>query len=267
MKPGRALIVLVTLFLLLETRLLGNGGAWQTGVPVTGNGAASDQKKSTNVTIEDEKLTIDLHQEFAALEVRYRMRNTGGEVAQDFFFPVERWAESEDEGGNTMTDLEGYAITADGGELKSENVDAKGEKPKAEKDPSWGEFSPGTRLWKKSSIPFAQGQTREILIRYHSPYAAIQSSVSDDGHSDEFYFRYSLSPAATWKGPIGKGRITVNYLHSRPEEISIVKPKDRFKKVTDTEFAWEFQNLKPTLADDMKIVVHPAYDTYPAEPN
>ena len=36
------------------------------GVPVTGNGAASDQKKSTNVTIEDEKLTIDLHQEFAS---------------------------------------------------------------------------------------------------------------------------------------------------------------------------------------------------------
>jgi hypothetical protein len=32
---------------------------------VTGNAAASDQKKSTNVTIEDEKLTIDLHQEFA----------------------------------------------------------------------------------------------------------------------------------------------------------------------------------------------------------
>ena len=78
------------------------------------------------------------------------------------------------------------------------------------------------------------------------------------------YFRYSLSPAATWKGPIGKGKITVNYLHPRPEEISIKKPKDRFKKVSDTKYEWEFKNLKPTLADDMKIVVHPAYDTYPA---
>jgi hypothetical protein len=35
-------------------------------VPVTGNASASDQKKSTNVTIEDEKLTIDLHQEIRA---------------------------------------------------------------------------------------------------------------------------------------------------------------------------------------------------------
>jgi hypothetical protein len=264
MISTRVLVATASLLLLTHS-LLANGGAWQTGVPVTGNGAASDQKRATNVTIEDEKLVIELHQEFAAVEVRYRMRNTGGEVAQDFFFPVERWAEPDGEtGDNMVTDLKGYAIAADGAELKWQNVDAKGEKPKPVTDPHWGEFKAATRLWKKSTIPFAQGQTREILIRYHSPYAANQSSVSDDGHSDEMYFRYSLSPAATWKGPIGKGKITVNYLHPRPEEISIRKPKDRFKKVSDTKYEWEFQNLKPTLADDMKIVVHPAYDTYPA---
>lgn len=262
----RLWILAVSVFVLVPAELFGNGGAWQTGVPLTGNGAASDQKKSTNVTIEDEKLTIDLHQEFAAVEVRYRMKNTGGQVDQDFFFPVERWAPSEGEDAPTAKiDLEGYVITADAAELKFDDVDAKGEKPKAEKDSrGWGDFQPGTRLWKKSVIPFTQGQTREIVIRYRSPYAANQSSVSDDGHSDEMYFRYSLSPAATWKGPIGKGKITVNYLHPRPEEISITKPKDRFKKISDTQFVWEFQNLKPTLADDIKIVAHPAYDTYPA---
>jgi hypothetical protein len=265
MTSKRVLVIPAFLFLLTDTPLLGNGGAWQTGVPVTGNAAATDQKKTTNVTIEDEKLTIDLHQEFAAVEVRYRMKNTGGQVDQDFFFPVERWAESDDEAGNTLTDLEGYSISADGAELKFETVDAKGAKPKAEKDAhGWGDFKLGVRLWKKSSIPFAQGQTREVLIRYRSPYAANQSGVSDDSHSEELYFRYSLSPAATWKGPIGKGKITINYLHPRPEEIAITKPKDRFKKVGDTQFVWEFQNLKPTLADDMKIVVHPPRDTYPA---
>jgi hypothetical protein len=257
--------------LLAISSLFGNGGAWQTGVPLTGNGAATDQKKTTNVTIEEENLTIDLHQEFAAVEVHYRMKNTGGQVEQDFFFPVERWGESDSgEGGLDLpTDLEGYTIDADGAALKVETVNAKGEKPKAEKDPSWGDLPQGKRLWKKSTIPFTQGQTREILIRYHSPYAANQSSVSDDSHSAALYFRYSLSPAATWKGPIGKGKVTVNYLHPRPEEISIAKPKNRFKKISDSQFVWEFQNLKPTLADDMKIVVHPAYDTYhfrPEEP-
>ena len=265
MKTKRVLIAVGAITLLAPSSLFGNGGAWQTGVPLTGNGAATDQKKSTNVTIEEEKLTIDLHQEFAAVEVRYRMKNTGGQVDQDFFFPVERWAESDGEdAGSARIDLEGYAISADGTELKFENVDAKGEKLKAETSRGWGDFKPGTRLWKKSVIPFTRDQTREIVIRYHSPYAANQSSVSDDGHSDDLYFRYSLSPAATWKGPIGKGKITVNYLHPRPEEISITKPKDRFKKATDTQFAWEFQNLKPTLADDLKIIVHPGYDTYPA---
>lgn len=251
------------LLLVANTRSFGNGGAWQTGVPVTGNAAATDEKRATNVTIEDEKLVIDLHQEFAAVEVRYRMRNTGGQVEQDFFFPVERWAESDGETSDHMVlDLEGYAITADGAELKWQDVDAKGEQPKPTKVPRFGEFKAGTRIWKKSSIPFAAGQTREILIRYRSAYAANQSAVSDDGHSDEAYFRYSLSPAATWKGPIGKGKVTVNYLHPRPEEIIITKPKDRFKKINATKSEWDFHDLKPTLADDIKIVVHPAYDTY-----
>jgi hypothetical protein len=259
----RLFVLTISLLFLSEIRLLANGGAWQTGVPVTGNAAASDQKKSTNVTIEDEKLVIDLHQEFAAVEVRYRMKNTGGEVAQDFFFPVERWAPSDGEdAGTAETDLQGYVIAADGAELKWEDVDAKGEKPKPVKDPRWGEFQPGSRLWKKSSIPFGPGQTREVVIRYRSPYAASEGSVSDDSHSSEAYFRYSLAPAATWKGPIGQGRVTINYLHPRPEEISITKPKDRFKKVSETQFEWNFQDLKPTLADDIKVVVHPGYETY-----
>src|SRR3954470_12940793 len=134
-------LIVSTILLMVANSLLGNGGAWQTGVPLTGNGAATDQKKTTNITIEDEKLTIDLHQEFAAVEVRYRMKNTGGQVDQDFFFPVERWAESDGEdAGSAKVDLEGYGIIADGTELKVETVNAKGEKPAPVKDKHWGDF-------------------------------------------------------------------------------------------------------------------------------
>jgi hypothetical protein len=254
-------IATVSLLLLVHAQMLANGGASQAGVPNTGNGAASDQKKTTEVTIEDENLTIDLHQEFAAVEVRYRMRNTGPQVEQDFFFPVERWAEGDE---TKPTDLKDYRIAADGMELKSETVAAKGEKPKPVSDPHWGAFPPAIRFWKKSQIPFARGQTREISIRYRAEYAMIESSVSDDGHYGEAIFYYSLSPAATWKGPIAKGKITVNILHPRPEEVIVSKPKDRFKKINATQMTWDFRNLKPTLADNLKIVVHPAYDTYQA---
>jgi hypothetical protein len=249
-----------------NTSLLANGGAWQTGVPETGNGAASDQKKTTEVTIEEEKLTIDLHQEFATVEVRYRMKNTGPQVEQDFFFPMERWTASESEtgeGANTKTDLEGYRIAADGTELKSANVDAKGvQKPKPVVDEHWGEFSPAKRLWKKSRIPFAKGQTREVVIRYRSGYAGTEGGVSDDAYSSDAVFQYLLSPAATWKGSIRKGTITINVLHPRPEEVVVSKPKERFKKVNATRFQWDFRDLKPTLADDIKIIAHPAYQSY-----
>jgi hypothetical protein len=77
-------------------------------------------------------------------------------------------------------------------------------------------------------------------------------------------FAYSLSPAATWKGPIGKGKIDINILHPEPEDVSIEKPKDRFKRTSDTHYEWTFENLKPALADDIRIVAHSKYDRYMA---
>src|SRR6476661_3264107 len=96
----RSLAFTLTSAFIPMASLLANGGAWQIGVPLTGNAAASDKERSTNVVIEEENLTIDLHQEFAAVEVHYRMHNTGPKVLQDFFFPVERWALAEGEADN-----------------------------------------------------------------------------------------------------------------------------------------------------------------------
>lgn len=245
--------------------LLANGGAWQVGVPSTGNAAPSDQKHSTEVTIEEENLTIDLHQEFAAIEVRYRMKNTGPKVTQNFFFPVELWVLEEGETSNPSemrADLEGYQITADKGELKWKNVPSS-EKPAVVKDEHWGEFPPATKLWKKSEIPFAPNQTREIVIRYQVGYSGSDGSVSDDGHSSDHLLVYSLSPAATWKGAIAKGKVIVNVLLPMPEEVQIVTPKDRFEKVSETRYEWSFADLEPTLDDDIKIIAHPKQDTYP----
>lgn len=259
MRATRVLITIAALVSVASVRLLANGGAEQTGVPETGNGAASDHKRVTEVTIEEESLKIDLHQEFAAVEVHYRMKNTGPSISQDFFFPVELWMENDNK---KVTDLEGYRIAVDGAELDVQTVESE-EKPKPVVDKLWGQFHASVRIWKKSQIPFERGQIREVFIRYRAGYSVIQSFVSDDSHYSDALFHYSLSPAATWKGPIGKGKITVNILHARPEEVTISKPKDRFKKVTATQFVWDFRDLRPTLADNIRIVVHPAYESYP----
>ena len=103
--------------------LFGNGGAWQTGIIGTGNVRNSDKDRHTDVTIENENVKIDLHREHAAVEVRYRMHNTGPKVQQEFFFPVERWGKNDSADGEIKeTKLENYRITVDGKELKATDV-------------------------------------------------------------------------------------------------------------------------------------------------
>ena len=282
--------------------LFGNGGAWQTGVPGTGAASASNKSQKTDVTIENEMLKIDLHPEYAEVTVRYRMHNTGPKAQQDFFFPVERWGANPDSDNQGKSDdIDRYQISVDGKELKWINVagpkqesretkegtrqakessgteeetsEAKEESSEAEEEGSEGdETTSGSfwqqelstiKSWKKSVIPFDRNQTRDVAIHYKARYAENDESVSDDSHISNATFAYSLSPAATWKGPIGKGKIEINILHPEPEDVSIEKPKERFKKISDTRYEWDFENLKPTMADDIRIVAHSKYDSYP----
>src|SRR5881227_3316465 len=166
------------------TTLLANGGAWQTGIPGTGSGSASNKGQKTDVTIENETLKIDLHPEYADVEVRYRMHNTGPKVQQDFFFPVERWGKNPDADIDAIrSDIDHYQISVDGKELKWTNVagpkeqsrktkegDSKAnqEGNQAEKEASeeqkgadettsgsiWQQELSTIKSWKKSVIPF-----------------------------------------------------------------------------------------------------------------
>jgi hypothetical protein len=245
--------------------LLANGGAWQTGVPGTGSASASNNNRRTDVTIEDETLKINLHPDYADVDVRYRMHNTGSKVQQDFFFPVERWGKNPDaDTDQTGSDIDQYQISVDGKELKSTNVaGAKQEGSETTSSQIWEQEIHTIKSWKKSAIPFERNQTREVTIRYRAKYAENDESVSDDSHISDATFAYSLSPAATWKGPISKGKVEINILHPEPEDVSVEKPKERFRKVSDTHYEWQFENLRPTLADDIRIIAHSKYDSYP----
>ena len=261
----KSLRLALALFVVGASTLFANGGAWQTGVPQTGNASASKNDRHTDVTIENETLKIDLHPEYAAVDVRYRMHNTGPKVQQDFFFPVERWGKNPDADTNTKSDdIDHYRIAVDGKELASTNVAGlKEESSGTLSGQIWEQNVSTIKSWRKSVIPFERNQTREVTIHYNARYAENDESVSDDSHISDATLAYSLSPAATWKGPIGKGKIEINILHPEPEDVSLEKPKERFKKNSDTHYEWDFENLKPTLADDIRIVAHSKYDSYP----
>src|SRR5438876_4199151 len=113
----------LALFVATRSTLFGNGGAWQTGIPATGNASASKNDRHTDVTIENEMPKIDLHPEYADVTVRYRMHNTGPKVQQDFFFPVERWERNRNADIDPIqSDIVRYQISVDGKDLKSTNV-------------------------------------------------------------------------------------------------------------------------------------------------
>jgi hypothetical protein len=294
------LLLRIASFVVGTSTLLANGGAWQIGVPGTGSASASNKGQRTDVTIENEALKIALHPDYADVEVRYRMHNTGAKVQQDFFFPIERWGKSPNADIEPVqSDIEHYQISVDGKELKSTNVagpkqessktkeatgeanqestETKQDGNQAEKEASeeqkgadettsgsiWQQELSTIKSWKKSVIPFERNQTREVAIHYSAQYAQNDESVSDDLHVSDATFAYSLSPAATWKGSIGKAKIEINILHPEPEDVSIEKPKERFKKISDTHYEWEFENLRPSLADDIRLIAHSKYDSYP----
>src|SRR5438876_10788206 len=163
---------IASLFIGIST-LLANGGAWQRGVRRTGSSSLSHKNRKTNVAIEDENLKIDLHPEYASVEVHYRMHNTGPKVEQQFFFPVERWGKNPDADTDTKSaDVDQYQITVDGKKLSSTNI--SGPKEEAAETTS-GQFYQENvstiKSWKKSVIPFDRNQTREVTIRYHAKYA------------------------------------------------------------------------------------------------
>jgi hypothetical protein len=58
----------LALFVGSESTLFGNGGAWQTGIPATGNASASKNERHSDVTIENETLKIDVHPEYADVD-------------------------------------------------------------------------------------------------------------------------------------------------------------------------------------------------------
>src|SRR5437773_11136415 len=181
MRNEKTSLGVLSLVLGIST-LLANGGAWQTGVPGTGSASASNQNRKTEVAIEDEKLKIDLHLDYASVEVNYRMHNTGPKMEQEFFFPVERWGKNPDADTDAKGgDIDEYQISIDGRLLKWVNVsEAKEKNSEIASGQFWQQNVSTIKSWKKSIIPFERNQTREVAIRYRAKYAENDESVSDD---------------------------------------------------------------------------------------
>ncbi len=256
-------ILVVLGFAAVQSVLANGGGYSRGGVERTGDVAGFEPQATENIRILDEKLTILLGPEEADVEVRYLMRNeTAKRVKVRFGFPVEETFSSEMGARQTKQSslqyCKNYEISAAGRELRAVW--------QAEKGGAEDKRFEGLAGWLVSEMTFAAGEEKPVLIRFQSVYPEEHSFVSDTGSTSAAIFKYRLSTAACWAGTIGTGRIVVKPNGTDPRELRVLKPVNRFQKEGD-QWVWNFEDLEPTLADDLEIEVRPAVYTQWEEGN
>lgn len=248
----------------LTQPLLANGGGYlRGGVEKAGDLAGFEPGQTDKIRILDEKLTVALGPRDADVEVRYLMRNeTDKKVKVRFGFPVEESFDT-DFGGEANEYLpkdagnlkycQDYVITAGGKAVST--------KWQAEERPATDKRMKGIEGWLISEITFSAGEEKPVMIRFRSGYPFEEWSVSDNVSHNSSLFRYRLSTAACWAGTIGTGRITLKPAGIDPAELKVIKPVNRFKREGEN-WVWNFENLEPTMADDLEIEASPAEKGY-----
>jgi hypothetical protein len=243
--------------------VFGNGGGFfRGGVGRTGDIELFEPSGVDQVRILTETLTVEFGKEEARVEVRYQMRNVTDRKAKvRFGFPVEELFDDDFMGaGNGIAKppadspqyCRDYELTVGGKTVKAK---WRGEKKGADAR------TRGIAGWLVSEAGFSAGEEKPVTIRFRSAYPKEVWSVSENGRISPRLFKYRLSTAACWAGSIGKGSIVLRPAGIPLDDLRVLKPVNRFQKKGD-DWVWNFEDLEPTLADDLEIQVSPAVNTY-----
>lgn len=246
--------------------VFGNGGGYfRNGVERMGSITGFEPENTEKIAMVDEKLTVLLGIESAKVEIVYLLKNvTDDKVTVRFGFPVE---ETRRRALYTIYSLEEeenarLAKAAENGPVYSKDyrvVDGGKDVPavwKSEPVKADGGFE-GISGWLVSEVKFSAGEEKVLRISFVSEYTQGRSSVSDDTWDDEGVFKYRLSTAACWAGPIKTGRIVFKADGVHPDEVRVIKPVNRFKKEGD-DWVWSFEDLEPSLQDDIEVEAVPS---------
>jgi hypothetical protein len=259
----RSCSVLLAFFLTVSLAWA-NGGGYRTGIDFTGSVAPFAPEGVENIRIVQENLDIELQVGKAAVTVLYLMKNdTDAKVKVRFGFPVEDTKDWDAEG---ITDngsakkkgkkapayCQNYRVQDGNAVVKAEYMEEPVAKGLVQAFDGMEQFE-GIIGWMVSSVEFKAGEEKQIRITYDSQYDAQGMSISDDSMEEAQSFRYRLSTGGVWKGPIQSGTVRVIPKGVALDELRIAAPANRFKKAADGSWVWSFQDLEPTLADDIDI--------------
>ena len=231
------------------------------GGSVSGNAEVGDFTAIgvEQVEMQEESLRILLMMEHAEVHVDYVLHNTGEDIVVRAGFPGERLyfverAVEEDKVTEVYysehdNDIFDYRIIADG-EILPWQIQKRG----ADRLTDTG-YSAIAPYWFVSELSFAAGQTRKVSISYLAKYGEVGGSISDDWEYEKAQFVYRLSTGAVWKGPIEKGKVTIE---TKGLDLSHWKADKRFVR-QGKAWVWQFEKLEPTVKSDIIIPVKDKY--------
>lgn len=178
----RALAVL--LLTALTSLVHADDGWWSTA-----GGMASFGKSHPTIRMVSEDLNIQLREgRNARVDVLFTFRNEGRATQVTMAFP-------ETYEMRTMGSLDGFKTWVDG---KRVSVQRKITKKGDPNEPD----SEGSAVWLKT-VPFRADQTRKVRVTYNAWYSG--------NTSGDLSLSYVFTTGASWKGPIGTCKITVDY--------------------------------------------------------
>ena len=207
------------------------------------------------VEMKNEDLNIELYRDRAKVQVDYVLHNTGPAVDVKAGFPCLGVASKK----KNYLEIEDYQLTADGKPVaySTEKGDVKGFLGVFDEEflkmPDVEGGSPRI-WWLSSTVHFDANQTKKLRVRYESLYEFSGGGPSDDDYHNNDYFRYLLSTAGAWKGPIRHGKVTIKAVTLDPKRLTL-KPADRFKS-NGSSWVWNFSDLEPTLADNIEVCLN-----------
>ena len=243
------------------TQLFANWGGESGGSVATGTFRPVG---TGQVEVLEEDLTIRLYRDRAKVEVNYLLRNAGGGIDVKAGFPS-LGVKVEDE---PHREIEDYSILADGKlvPFRRERGDPTPYKRLFEKDfvdnVTNGEDASSIMMleWLVSNVHFESGESKQIQIRYESLYAYSAGGLSLDADFLDDRFAYLLSTAATWRGPIREGRVTIQAVTVDANRLTIL-PRGRFYRANKDTYVWKFHDLKPTVEDDIRVILNNHFST------
>lgn len=243
--------------------LIAASGAWAdagdsfylNGAPV--DGAAADAvRRNPNwrgegggfenpaVAMKAEEVVIILHPKKADVAATFDFENTAAARDVTMCFPIsykmlglDPYENRESEEPLNLAGLSAdFGVKVDGANTAYKLTEG-----------GWG--YPAFATW---DVHFDAGATRRVVCRYVEPYA-------ESGVSFDYRVYYALFTGATWKGPIGRGTVTVqaggDFDWSRPlYYISAGMPPARDE---GTKVVWEFKDLEPPFAAQAELEPDP----------